>query len=255
VAELNFEELLKTYGTKVFNLAYRISGNREDAEDITQETFLQVHKNLSSYRGDSQPFTWIYRIALNNCLKLKRRLDRAYLDSLDEKIEAFAQDVPEEVRQWQQDPEKRYLLDELIRDIRQECYYFMSFRLTDEQRVVYILRHVLDLSYRGIAEILEISESVVKVRLHRAKNNLVDYFRSRCRWFDRDNLCSCESRIGFALAYAPDLMERVRARASKREMEDLIASTADQIPDIDRVYRELPQAHWTLQEKIHTVPS
>ena len=94
----NIDNLIKEYGKKVFNLAYRITGDRQDAEDVTQETFLQVFRKLDSFEGKSHIYTWIYKIALNNSLQVKRRLSRAYMDSLDEKIELFREEIPNEVK-------------------------------------------------------------------------------------------------------------------------------------------------------------
>lgn len=82
---------------------------------------------------------------------------------------------------WERDPEKRYFYEELLREINRECYHFMTFRLTDEQRVVYILWVVLNFSLDDIIAIIQIDNSTVKTRLQRAKSNLRSYFRSRCQ--------------------------------------------------------------------------
>ena len=82
---MNFNSLVREHGPRVFNLAFRITGNRHDAEDVMQETFLQVHRNLDKFRGEAAVFTWIYRIAVNCSLQTKRMLTKAYIDSLKEK--------------------------------------------------------------------------------------------------------------------------------------------------------------------------
>lgn len=92
----SINELIDTYGKKVFNLAVRITGNRQDAEDVVQETFLHVLNGVSRFRNESHPCTWIYRIAVNAALRVKKDLNSAYLDSLDEKIEAFGEEIPAE---------------------------------------------------------------------------------------------------------------------------------------------------------------
>jgi RNA polymerase sigma-70 factor (ECF subfamily) len=239
--ELCIDDLIKTYSKKVYNLAYRLTGNRHDAEDVTQETFLQVYRGLNGFRGESTIYTWVYRIAVNNSLQVKRKLNKAYIDSLDEKIELFKHDIPDEVENWENDPEKRYLYEELLHMIRQECYHFMTFRLTDEQRVVYILWVVLDFSLDDISAILQIDKSTVKARLQRAKSNLRSYFRSRCQWIPGgESTCSCRSRIGFALAYAPDILKRLRNYAQDINTRNLVRSTLQNIQNIDAMYQSLP---------------
>jgi RNA polymerase sigma-70 factor (ECF subfamily) len=238
--EYDFNELLNTYGKKVFNLAFRLTGNKQDAEDVTQDTFLTVYKKLSGFRGESALYTWIYRIAVNNSLQLKRTLNKAYIESLDEKIEIFKDDIPEEVRRWQEDPEQKYLYDELVNEVQQMCYHFMTFILTDEQRVVYILWTVMEFSLDDISNILELEKSVVKARLQRAKNQLKKYFRDRCQWTEGESTCSCDSRVGFALANAPELVKRLQERSKDKESRDLVGSTLHKVVDVDELYHQLP---------------
>jgi hypothetical protein len=74
----------------------------------------------------------MYRIAVNASLQIKRGLNKAYLDSSDETILQLRDDIPEDVRRWQENPETRYLYDELLAEVRRACYHFITFRLTDE---------------------------------------------------------------------------------------------------------------------------
>jgi hypothetical protein len=182
---------------------------------------------------------------VNNSLQVKRRLTREYIDSLDEKIEQFKHDIPQEVEYWENDPETRYLYDELLRRIQRECYHFMTFRLTDEQRVVYVLWVVLNFSLDDISAILQIDKGTVKARLQRAKRNLGTYFRSRCQWILGDEgTCSCHSRIGFALAFAPELLDRLRNYDQCDDTRKLVRSTLQNIRNIDEVYKSLPLAEY-----------
>ncbi|UCB46635.1 MAG: RNA polymerase sigma factor [Spirochaetota bacterium] len=248
-------KLVEEYGKRVFNLAFRITANRQDAEDITQETFLQVTRKLYTFQGKSHVFTWIYRIALNYSLQAKRRMDRAYIDSLDDKVEQFRDDIPNEVRNWEADPEKRYLFEELTNEIRRQCYFFMTFRLTDEQRVVYVLKNILGLPLKTIAETLEIDENTVKARVHRAKENLIKYFRENCGCIHEDNKCSCRSRIGFALAYAPQLLDRVKSAKYDTRTKKMLSNTLKDIQDIDQIYQQLPMHEYNSSLLIEIINS
>ena len=97
---LDINSIIDDYSKKVYNLAFRVTGTRADAEDMTQETFMQVYQSLDKFKGDSDVYSWIYRIALNNCLQLKKRFNKEYVLSLDEKIEMFKDDIPMEVQEW-----------------------------------------------------------------------------------------------------------------------------------------------------------
>jgi RNA polymerase sigma-70 factor (ECF subfamily) len=145
------------------------------------------------------------------------------------------------VEDWEHDPEKRYLYDELLRWIRQECCHFMTYRLTDGQRVVYVLWMVLRFSLDDISAILRLDKGAVKARLQRAKNNLRSYFRDRCQWIPGgESTCSCRSRIGFALAFAPDVLKRLRNYEEHDDAKEVVRSTLQSIQNIDEVYQNLP---------------
>jgi RNA polymerase sigma-70 factor (ECF subfamily) len=241
---MDFDSLVREHSKKVYNLAYRITGNRHDAEDVTQDTFLQVHRSLDGFRGDSAAYTWIYRIAVNASLQAKRRLNKEYIDSLDETILQFKDDVPEDVKKWQNDPETRYIYDELLSEVQRACYHFITFRLTDEQRVVYVMRAMLGFSLDDIARILDIGKNTVKARLHRAKTALGSYFSGRCQWVEGGGECSCESRLGFALSAAPEIIQRLKNHPPDKKMKSIMRTTLREIDDIDDVYNHLPMEEY-----------
>src|SRR5271157_6439870 len=108
-----FGELVKRYEGKVFRLAQHVTQNREDAEDVLQETFLKAYEHLDQFRGDSKFYTWIVRIAVNQALmKLRRRKsDKAV--SIDENIDTGEDTMVREIAAWDEDPEQRFSRDEL----------------------------------------------------------------------------------------------------------------------------------------------
>jgi len=243
----SFNELVERHTSPVFNLAFRVTGNRQDAEDVVQETFLQVYRSLAGFRGESSISTWIYRIALNASLKVKRKIgDEASLDALEERIEALRDEVPAEVARWFDDPSKALQVRALLTEINHGCLHFMTFRLTDEQRVPYILRAILGFSYPDIAEVLGISQNVVKARLHRANAKLEKYFNARCQWLHPDHpQCSCRSRVGFALALDPEILRRARMRALASAQEAEYAGfLSRQVESVSELYRRLPRLQY-----------
>ena len=161
-----FEQLVLKYQTAVYNLCLRMTGDPEDAADMTQESFLKAWRNLESFQGNSAFSTWLYRLASNTCLDHLRSVKRKPQLSLvmeDEDGETQAMDVPDSAPS----PEEQVIaLDEQSRlnDALQA--------LDEDQRQILILRAVNGLSYTEIAEALHLKEGTVKSRLARAREQL-----------------------------------------------------------------------------------
>src|SRR6201998_751627 len=108
-----FSELVKRYEGKVFRLAQHITQNREDAEDVLQETFLKAYEHLDTFQGNSKFYTWIVRIAVNEALMRlrKRKSDRTV--PLDEPVDTGEEMVTREIAVWEDNPEQRYSQEEM----------------------------------------------------------------------------------------------------------------------------------------------
>jgi RNA polymerase sigma-70 factor, ECF subfamily len=173
-----FAGLVKRYEAKIFRLAQHITQNREDAEDVLQETFLKAYEHLDQFQGNSKFYTWIVRIAVNQALmKLRRRkADRSV--SLDEDIDTGEDTVTREVAAWDEDPEQRFSREELG-----EILNSSVDSLAPAYRSVFVLRDVEDLSTEETAEALNISVPAVKSRLLRARlqlrEKLTRYFKRK----------------------------------------------------------------------------
>lgn len=162
----SFAALVEGLQGRVYGLARRITGRREDAEDVVQQTFLSVLEHLDTFRGDGPIAGWVLRIAANHGLKLlrkRRALPTVPLDAAAEN-EAVGLPHPDYVAPWRDAPaelaqraEVRQLLDEALSE------------LDDKYRVVFVLRDVEGFSVRETAEALGLTESAVKVRLLRAR--------------------------------------------------------------------------------------
>jgi RNA polymerase sigma-70 factor (ECF subfamily) len=164
-----FSTLLRRYEGKVFRLAMNITQNREDAEDVLQESFLKAWEHLDQFQGNSKFYTWVVRIAVNQALmKLrKRKSDRAV--SLDEQIDTGEDTVVREIAAWDPDPEQRYSQDEL-----RQILTGAVDELAPLYRTVFTLRDVDGLSTEETAEALDLSVPAVKSRLLRARLQLRD---------------------------------------------------------------------------------
>lgn len=164
-----FAALVSRYEGKIFRLAMNITQNREDAEDVLQESFLKAYEHLDQFQGNSKFYTWIVRIAVNQALmKLrKRKSDRSV--SLDEQIDTGEDVVVREIAAWDPDPEEQLNQGEL-----QTILAEAVDSLAPIYRTVFTLRDVDGLSTEETAEALDLSIPAVKSRLLRARLQLRD---------------------------------------------------------------------------------
>ena len=162
-----FGELVRRYEGKIFRLAQHVTQNREDAEDVLQETFMKAYEHLDQFKGDSKFYTWIVRIAVNQALMKLRRRKTDKSVSLDETIDTGEDTITREIAAWDEDPEQRFSREELggILDTAIQS-------LEPPYRSVFVLRDIDELSTEETAEALGLSVPAVKSRLLRARLQL-----------------------------------------------------------------------------------
>lgn len=170
-----FAELVRPFEGKVYNLALRMCGNREDAFDLAQESFLKVYRSLGRFRGTATFSTWLYRIVCNTCLDQLRRQRRAGIAaSLDEPVEAEDGIVHREVADRTFEPEEAVLRTEVRREV------IAAVRLLPaHHRLAIILRELEGLTYEEIAARTGTSLGTVKSRISRARSAVKDHLAAR----------------------------------------------------------------------------
>ena len=152
-----FAALVVRYQQPIYNAAYRVLGNAEDAADIAQAVFLKVAERLEEYDPRFKFFSWLYRIAINESLNLLRRNGRE--EPLDEEMDIPGADSA--------NPEWQVGEAQVSRRVQAAL-----MRMRAEDRVMIALRHFSECSYREIAAILELDERTVKSRLYEARSRL-----------------------------------------------------------------------------------
>lgn len=167
----DFHELVRRYEKRIFNFGLRVCGNQRDAEDIVQETFLNVFRYLKDFRYEAKFKNWLYRIAISTCLKAKRK--SKYAPERELSLEEFApQDeaaITRELPGWASMPLDQLLNEELATVIKEAI-----LALPEKYRLVIVLRDLEGFSTREAAQILNLTPSNTKVRLHRARLFLRD---------------------------------------------------------------------------------
>lgn len=152
-----FEQLVHLHADRLHAVVLRISGDRHDAEEIVQETFLRAWRSVGRFRGNSQFFTWLYRIGVNEA---KRHLERLRLRTVDAPLD----DAPKEVPDERQAPHVRAEAHDLRRALEEAI-----LALPMDYRMPLVLRDVEGLSTADAAAVMELNEAAFKSRLHRAR--------------------------------------------------------------------------------------
>ncbi|MDR3207466.1 MAG: sigma-70 family RNA polymerase sigma factor [Oscillospiraceae bacterium] len=161
-----FEALARAYEKKVYSLALRMSHDREDAFDLSQDIFLKLYRTLPQFRGESAFSTWLYRLAYNVCLDFTRKRARRRELPLSPRPDG-ADSPPAEWPDLRYAPENEYEKKELRAAVAQAMD-----DLSPEHRAVLTLRDIEGLSYEEIAEALTLPTGTVKSRLARAREGL-----------------------------------------------------------------------------------
>ena len=175
-----FAQFVEENQSQIYNLALRMLGNPQEAEDVLQETFLSAYKALSNFEGRSSLRTWLYRIASNASL-MRLRKKQPGIVSVDEHLPLDAGDsVPRQLVDWSNLPE-----DELLSSESRRVMDEAVSELPESLRIVFILRDIEGLSTAETGKVLGLSEGAVKTRLHRARlwlrERLSAYFVERPR--------------------------------------------------------------------------
>jgi RNA polymerase sigma-70 factor (ECF subfamily) len=163
-----FEELIENHQKKVYNIAFRMVGNEQDAYDIVQEVFIKVFKSINKFKGDSAFSTWLYRITTNVCIDEIRKRKKAKLISLDAPLSIQGDEVKLEIpdnkaQESFEEAERKEVREEIIKAINE---------LNESHKAIIILRDINGYSYDEIANILECSLGTVKSRINRARGAL-----------------------------------------------------------------------------------
>lgn len=198
-SEYEFKEIYDEYYQKIIQYLTRVAGPN-DAEDISQDVFDKISRNLRKFRGQSKLSTWIYRIATNTAIDRLRSAAHKYSKghtTFEEAIDAEAQNV------WV--AHKDTAADQtLIRKEMSECVIEFIDNLPPDDRTVIVLSELEGLANKEIADILEISLDNVKIRLYRARAKLRIALKDGCDFYHNEqNVFACDQKPSQILSKTP----------------------------------------------------
>lgn len=159
-----FGELVERYQDRLFNVLARVLGSRDDAGEVLQDAFVQAYSKLESFRGKSQFYTWMYRVALNMACSHRRRHARRHDEQSIDRIRELSGAEPVDTSLQPEQTAFRVEQAEIVQAALLE--------ISEEHRQILVLREMEDRSYEEIAEILELPVGTVRSRLFRARLQL-----------------------------------------------------------------------------------
>lgn len=235
------EALVSRHQRWIYNIARRMLYLPQDAEDATQEILIKVITKLATFEGRARFRTWLYRIAINHVLNVKRRpweetgLDFAkYAESLDATPDLDLPDpnaVPVDVQL-------------LIDEARIGCTTGMLLCLDREQRLIYVLGDIFGVTDRVGAELLDISRDAFRQKLARARRDLNAFMHHQCGLVNSTNPCRCAKKTqGFAKAGYLDPQKLVFASRHVTRIRDVAPRRLEELDALDRAYAEVHRDH------------
>ncbi len=161
-----FTEIMRRYQEKIYWLIRKMVLDHDDADDLTQDVFVKVYHKLNEFKGQSQLYTWIYRIAVNHTLAFIEREKRKMYFEDDETLERVLSDKIEQ--EMDNDADE---MDKLLQ--------LAISSLPEKQRAVFLMRYYDEIEYKHIAEITGTSEGALKASYHHAVKKIEDFVKAR----------------------------------------------------------------------------
>ena len=186
-------QLIERHQPFIYNLAWKLTGNIADAEDLTQETLIKIISNLSTFKQESSFTTWAYRIAKNHFLNSQSKPSHIFASNFEElgmrldsapNIDLTADEILEKA--------------ETIREVRLQCLSGMLLCLTKEQRMIYIIGEIFGADHNVGSEIMEITKDNYRMKLSKARKDLYNFMQNKCGLVNKANPCRCHKKVTFA---------------------------------------------------------
>jgi len=177
-----FVHIVELFKNRVFGMAFKFTNDYAETQDLSQDIFLKIYKQVGKFRFESKLSTWVYRVALNTCIDWKRRNIKTKNINISEIGNNDGNNSTYEIRDRNPLPEEMILTDENNREIHELVY-----NLPDKYKSVIIMYHFNNMSYQEMAFALDLPERTIETRLYRARKILKEEIlklsnRSGCKW-------------------------------------------------------------------------
>lgn len=232
--------LIEKHQPFIYNLAWKLTGNTSDAEDLTQETLIKVITNLSTFKQESSFTTWAYRIAKNHFLNNQSKPSHIFASNFEE-LGMRLDNAPNIDLTEDEILEKA----ETIREVRLQCLSGMLLCLNKEQRMIYIIGEIFGADHNVGSEIMEISKDNYRMKLSKARKDLYNFMQNKCGLVNKDNPCRCHKKVTYATENGMvDAKKLLYNRKEFSTFKEQIQADADfLVEDSELKIAELQQDH------------
>ncbi|MDB4286152.1 RNA polymerase sigma factor [bacterium] len=181
--------LVKLHQPFIYNVAWKMTNDKDDALDLTQEVLIKVITKLTLFKGQSAFRTWLYRIVVNEFLQTKRRAKEdqfADFNDFATKLDGIPEATPS--------PEEELELKEFTREAKMRCMSGMLMCLSREQRLIYILGDLFGIDHNIGSEIFKVSRENFRKKLSRSRKELHNFMNNKCGLVNTNNPCRCSKK-------------------------------------------------------------
>lgn len=242
------ERLVLRHQAWIYNIALRMVFHSQDAEEVTQEVLIKAITHLSTFQGESRFRTWLYRIAANHVLNMKRR----GAESEQQTFSGYASAINDTPDLDLPDPKTVSVdLPLLVEEAKISCTSGMLLCLDRKQRLIFTLGEIFGVSDSVGSEILEMTPDNFRQTLSRARRDLYQFMNNQCGLINSSNPCRCHKKTrGFIDAGHVDPNRLQFLPSHVRRIQDIVAETVHQIEDVwDHQYAALFREHPFLEPK------
>lgn len=239
------EILIKKHQDWIFNIALTFTGDSDEAADIMQEVLIKVVTKLSTFKQKSNFRTWMYRIAKNHFLNMKRGKNEINAPTFDQFGQGLDQLPDESLSDYSFEVENKLL----VKEAKLSCMKGMLLCLNREQRLIYIIGELFEFSDTIGSEIMEISKANFRVKLHRAKKQLYTFMNSKCGLINKNNPCRCARKTaGFIKLGYVDPVNLHFQKDRITEINKIVSAKVEAYSnEVTQKYQALYQEHPFLQ--------
>jgi RNA polymerase sigma factor (sigma-70 family) len=221
-----FEDIYSSFSGLIFDFAYKMTGNRTIADDITQDTFVKVYQNYENFRGECKLSTWIFTIAKNLCFRHYKKEKRNSFETMERMIDK--ESSSDHDGQFGELESKYY-----VSRVKEGCLLGLLRCLSFNQRLSFILNILIDMPVKTVSLVVGKTENSARILIHRARNNIKKFLCDNCSLYDEKNKCRCERLVSFSLKQ--EWIEKYQPSV----YQDAIESEIKEFKDEVSLYRSL----------------
>ncbi len=240
----SLETLIKRHQDYIFNISLKMFLLPDDALDATQEVLIKVITSLKSFNGQSQFRTWLYRIVVNHFLNsATRKMEKMYERNFDLSTAKITDD------------DEREVSEEQVEEVRILCSTAMLLCLNREQRLIYIVGEIFEADHQIGADLFEITPANYRVKLHRARTDLLNYVSGKCGLVNPKNPCRCNKKARGMIAQGiVDKDKMIFNTNYKQKISQIVLEkkneTSDEIGKMKDFFQDSP---FQIRDELNTI--